>query len=154
MVCSYVFTWDQATSPFDFTKEEINCASLFCDASCNRSHYGSNWLVFVGKSVLSFYNWLLLTTNAWITPWAPPKETIQLELSAHLICLYVFSGSILIDPHPLHVRPRTGPSSHSISDIQRPIPPNVAVHAVIQSFRWLTAPSCAGLLDYWLDPCI
>jgi hypothetical protein len=26
------------------------------DASCNRTHYGSNWVVCVGKSILTFYN--------------------------------------------------------------------------------------------------
>jgi hypothetical protein len=26
------------------------------DASCNRTHYGSNWVVCVGKSILMFYN--------------------------------------------------------------------------------------------------
>jgi len=25
------------------------------DASCNRTHYGSNWVVCVGKSILMFY---------------------------------------------------------------------------------------------------
>ena len=26
------------------------------DASCNRTHYGSNWVVCVGKSILMIYN--------------------------------------------------------------------------------------------------
>ena len=39
------------------------------DASCNRTHYGSNWMVCVGKSISTFYNWLLTMTNTRITPW-------------------------------------------------------------------------------------
>ena len=39
------------------------------DASCNRTHYGSNWVVCLGKSILTIYNWLLTMTNTRITPW-------------------------------------------------------------------------------------
>jgi len=38
------------------------------DASCNRTHYGSNWVVCVGKSILAFYNRLLMMTNTRINP--------------------------------------------------------------------------------------
>ena len=38
------------------------------DANCNRTHYGSNRVVCVGKSILTFYNWLLIMTNTRITP--------------------------------------------------------------------------------------
>jgi len=39
------------------------------DESGNRTHYGSNWVVCAGKSILIFYNWLLMMTNTRITPW-------------------------------------------------------------------------------------
>jgi len=38
------------------------------DESCNRTHYDSNWVVCVGKSILTFYNALLIMTNTGITP--------------------------------------------------------------------------------------
>ena len=38
------------------------------DASCNRTHYGSNWVVCVGKSILTFYNRLLTMSNTRVTP--------------------------------------------------------------------------------------
>ena len=38
------------------------------DASCNRPHYGSNWLVCVGKSILMIYNRLLIMINTRISP--------------------------------------------------------------------------------------
>jgi hypothetical protein len=38
------------------------------DESCNRTHYGSNWVVYVGKSILTIYNRLLMMINTRITP--------------------------------------------------------------------------------------
>ena len=37
------------------------------DASCNRTHYGSNRVVCAGKSISIFYNRLLTMTNTRIT---------------------------------------------------------------------------------------
>ena len=53
------------------------------DASCNRTHYGSNWVVCVGKSISTFYNWLLTMTNTRITPWV----TVQGKGSARTSCM-------------------------------------------------------------------
>jgi hypothetical protein len=42
------------------TSDIIEFKSFLTDAnideSCNRTHYGSNWVVCVGKSILMFYN--------------------------------------------------------------------------------------------------
>jgi hypothetical protein len=38
-----------ATDPFEKTDANI-------DASYNRTHYGSNWVVCLGKSISTFYN--------------------------------------------------------------------------------------------------
>ena len=38
------------------------------DATCNRTHYGSNVVVCVGESISEFYNKLLMITNTRITP--------------------------------------------------------------------------------------
>jgi hypothetical protein len=42
------------------TSDNIELESFLTDAnideSCNRTHYGSNWLACVGKSILTFYN--------------------------------------------------------------------------------------------------
>ena len=42
------------------TSDKIELESFSTDAnideSCNRTHYGSNWVVCVGKSILMFYN--------------------------------------------------------------------------------------------------
>ena len=38
------------------------------DESCNRIHYGSNWVVCVVISISKIHNCLLKTTNTGITP--------------------------------------------------------------------------------------
>ena len=56
----------------DIISHTVNFSSFQTDAnideSCNRTHYGSNWLACVDKSILTFYNLLLTMTNTRITP--------------------------------------------------------------------------------------
>jgi len=54
------------------TSDNIGLESFSTDAnideSCNHIDYGSNWLAYVGKSISTIYNTLLMMTNTGITP--------------------------------------------------------------------------------------